>query len=375
MKSSKASGWLRPLAFLMIAVILIGTIGFAAGGLQSSPTLDPESGNSDEQNGDADENKDGNQSNNNSTDIPDEPEIHVPEYLNYLTGKEVTEAESRNKPLAFVTSSNAPIYGLSTSSLVFEFPIEDGSTRFLSYTTDVRSLGKIGSVTATRDFITNIVEYFGGVIVSDGCDDTVSYDSFSEHTESFDLSCHGGYHYTEHNQFSYTNGDLISAGLTNAGISSISKQNATLPFSFVEFGKDDVKLQGKAESVILPLEENNETELYYSKTECKYTLSKNGTVITDMLNNKAVSFDNVFIIFCDSVTHESAEASELVIDTVNGGKGYYITGGGVTEITWSVDNTGSMIFKDANCEILTVNRGTSYFSFVKSSKMNKVTIS
>lgn len=372
MKSSKNGGLLRSLSFLMIAVILIGTIGFAAGGLQSSPNDEPDSGKSDETVGDADENTDGNQE-----ELPElkEPEVYIPEYVNYLTGLEVSEAESRNKPHCFVTSSDAPMYGISKSSLVFEFPIEDGSTRLVAYQTDVKSLGKIGSIAPTRQFITNIAEYFGGVILSFGNDDSVKYDSYAEGVESFDFSKQTGYHYTEHNQFIYTNGDLISAGLGNANISTITKPKANLPFTFTDFGEDELIFESKAEAVILPYFKSNETEFYYSKELNRYIYSKGGTPKTDMLNNKSVSFDNVFILLSDSITYETAKTSELVMDTVKGGEGYYMTLGTMIKIKWSTDELGNLLLTDSNGVKLKINRGTSYFGFVKSSKAEAISIS
>lgn len=375
MKSSKNGGLLRSLSFLMIAVILIGTIGFAAGGLQSDPNVEPDSGKSDkEQNGEADENTDGKEENNKVPEEPEEPEIYIPEYVNYLTGLEVTEAVSRNRPLGFVISSNAPMYGISSTSLVFEFPIEDGTTRLLTYQTDVKSIGKIGSVTYTRQFITNIAEYFGGAIISHGNDDTVKYDGFGDSVEHFDLSEHTGYHYSEHNKFIYTNGDLINAGLSNAGLSAISKPKVNMPFNFTEFGEESMSFDVRAETVILPFSDANQTEFVYSKEQNDYLFTKDGTAVTDLINGKTTSFNNLFILFSDSVTYETSEASELVMDTVNGGDGYYITNGTACKIKWSVDDLGNMILTDTDGAKLKINRGRSYFSFFKSSKLGDISI-
>ena len=59
MKSLKTSSLFRLAALLLIAVITICMVGFVAEGWQSEPQNQPESGETDENNGDTDENTDG----------------------------------------------------------------------------------------------------------------------------------------------------------------------------------------------------------------------------------------------------------------------------------------------------------------------------
>jgi len=55
------------------------------------------------------------------------------------------------------------------------------------------------------------------------------------------------------------------------------------------------------------------------------------------------------------------------MNTAGGGRGYYATGGGYTEITWSVDEGGNLIFWDEDGAKLTVNRGRTYIGYFISS--------
>ena len=91
-----------------------------------------------------------------------------------------------------------------------------------------------------------------------------------------------------------------------------------------------------------------------------------------MLNGKNVAYTNLFILFANTTTYEKSEGTEMVIDTLSGGKGYYLSGGTMTEIYWSVSLEGALEFRTLNGEILTVNRGNSYIGYYKASQMSSV---
>ena len=79
-----------------------------------------------------------------------------------------------------------------------------------------------------------------------------------------------------------------------------------------------------------------------------------------MLTDDALAYDNVFILFADTVTYESASSSQMVMNTAGGGVGYYVTGGTVTAIRYEASLSGELAFYTEGGERLTVNRGTSY---------------
>lgn len=372
MNTPKTNSYARLIAFFLVAVTLICAFGFAANGWQSDTNNEPDSGEADNVNGETDENKDGSD----DTDkTPEEPIAPEPKFYNPLTGLETNEHSSIKKPLAFVMNPLAPLYGISSADLAIEFPIEDGTTRLLSISQDTANLGKIGSLAPTRGYISNLAKYFGSVLVSTGSDDTVRYDSFDLSGSSFNLSENSGYHYTEYTHFVYTNGDLISAGLANSGISSVQLSSPTLPYKFVDIEDSPVKGETVAISVALTFSEASSTEFYYNSTENSYTLTKGGAEKKDLLNDKEVAFENLFILFADSITYEGKDASELVMNTSGSGEGYYVTGGTCMKILWSADVSGNMIFKTESGEILTVNRGASYIGFLKASRTDDVKFS
>ncbi len=369
MNKSKIGSYGKIITFTVIAVALITIFGFSADGWQSINTKEPESGNTEGESGEADENQDGE---NKEEETPSEPEIYIPEYTNALTGLETTGELARMRPTAFVMSSTSPTYGIRGADVIAEFPTETGETRFLVVTSEVYSLVKIGSITKTRRYISNIAKYFGAILVSAGNDDGIEYDGCDMTGSGFDLSMHSGYHYTEFTHFNYSNGALITAGIANANIGTALNTQLALPYSFADFGTEVIAGTESARSIVIPYSASSESEMYYSEADGLYTFAKGGATKTDMLSDKPVQFKNVFILFADTVTYESAEATELVMNTADRGTGYYATMGTVIKSRWEASESGSLCFYTEGGEKLTVNRGSSYIGFVKSSLHSSV---
>ncbi len=365
MKSSKTSNHTRPVAFFLIAVTLIFTIGFAAGGWQSISNNQENSGEV------ADES---NKTDNNNNDIPPkEPEIYIPQYTNYLTGLEVSSEEANKKPIAVIMNSLMPLYGISSADMIIEMPTEGGDTRLLTYISSSSLPLKIGTIAPSRKYIDNMIKYFGGIMVSCGRDDYIQYGGFDISESKLDISQKSEYSYTEHTHYVYTNNSLLNSAISNTGISTDASLQS-FPFKFVDFGKENIKGSSSATGIIIPFSEENETEFTYSEKDGKYILSKNGEQKKDLLNDTKIAFDNLFILFADAITYETAQNSEMVLDTVSGGCGLYFTNGTYISIDWSVDDNGNMTFTTKDGQIMIANRGISYIGFMKSSKIDNVKI-
>ena len=187
------------------------------------------------------------------------------------------------------------------------------------------------------------------------------------------LSESSGYHYTEYTSYAYTNCDLVSAMTKNLEPSYTRLENPKTPYTFYEYGTSFSLNGNDCVSITLPYGQTNSTELIYSDNEKQYTLLKNGNVKTDMLYDKACTYDNVFILFADSTTYETCDYTETVLETAGEGYGKYATLGKIIDITWRV-NQGQLTFYDSEGNELIINRGTSYISYMKSSFIQKITI-
>lgn len=369
MKSSKTNGLGKLVSFIVLAVLLICTVGFAVSGWQE-PNKEPDSGDNGNTAVDTDGNTNGNPPDN-STTLPDDtsPEPEAPKFYSQITGLEITEAQYNTTPLGFVVDPSAPIYGLSTSEVAFEFPIENGKTRMLSYTTNTSILWKIGSLVATRNYISGMSNFFGGVVISNGNDDIVKYSAWDTSKIDLDISKYSECYYIENTLYIYTGKDYVNTALNSAeNLNKAPYKEAQ--FSFAE-GEEIVRGPSEAKTVTIPYS-SSETSLYYSEQSGKYLLFKSQNRKVDMLTGQNISFTNVFILFANATTYEKSDGTELVIDTISGGKGYYISNGTLTEIRWNVDENGSLSFKSLSGEALKINRGNSYFSYFKASESSKV---
>lgn len=370
MKSKKTSNHLRPVAFFLIAVALILTIGFAAFGRQTTDN----SGNNGEVDINSDKADQNTQSQQNpTTDTPSTDVPYTPKYVNYLTGLECSESISTSKPLVFLMSSASPNYGISSADMIIELPTETNETRLLSYVTKDKLPTKIGSLSPTRGYIDNLINFFGGFLISNKRDDFVKYDSYDIKSSYLDLSEKFEYGYTEYTQYLYTNNELLNSAFSSTD-SLTAEEQGKFPYAFSNYDSAAVSGDSHAVNIIIPYAESNETSFTYSEESNTYLFLKNGQQKRDLLNDKKVEFKNVFLLFADATTYETASNSELVLDTISGGAGIYFTEGTSIRFTWSTDTEGKMIFTAENGDILTANRGTSYIGFMKSSRMSDVKI-
>lgn len=360
-------------AFFVIAVVITCTVSFAANGWQSfiDDEADSDKIEADNSSGsdEFDENK--------GEESPDE-EVPVvlptPKYYHGITGLETDLETSLKRPICVCVGSTDPLYGISSSYLTIEFPTEYGNTRFLCFTDEANKLGKLGSLAPSRGYISNLVTYFGGILLSYGADDTFEYD-YKDPRDKLDFVETSGYSYTEYNSFVYTNGDLVNAFINNTRISLATSEVTNLPYLFPE-PDDKFELVGEgASSISILYSESNSTQLNYSSVEECYILSKNSMVKNDLLNDRSLQYDNVFILYANSTTYETEESTQLILDTYSSGSGIYAYGGKCTEIRWERDYSGNLVFYNSDNERLTINRGTSYISFVKASAKSSVKFS
>ena len=368
MNKAKRSNLVRVIAFFLIATIMVCTFGFTSDGWLIDSSTNISSNN----------NTQGSSGSLVGQKPPESekiPEIYIPEYINALTGLETTKDKVGDIPLSLVMDPDSPLYGTSNADITIEVPIENGQTRMLSIFTDLSNLWKVGSLAKTRGFITDLASSFGAHalhIGREGSNGSIGTDLL---IQSIDLASGSGYCYSEYTYFCYTNASLIQNAIASMGISPDRTYEGKLPFSFTEYGRDPIQLEKKASVITIDYSANSSTTLKYDEITEKYTLLKCGAEKKDLLNDSNHEYTNCFVLFVDSVTYESSLGLETVLKIADGGYGFYVTKGSVMNILWNRSSDGSLIFINENGENLTVNRGTSFISFVKSYRNDTVLFS
>ena len=373
MKRLQNGNLAKLVAFFVIAVVITCTLSFAANGWQSfinEPSSDEITTEKITVNNKIDEN------NNDENKPGDDISAIQPadKFYHPITGLETNLETSLKRPVSICFDSSNPLYGISSSYLTIEFPTEYGNTRFLCFTDEAKSLGKIGALAPTRGYISNLATYFGGILLSYGSDDTFEY-AYKNPANVLDFKATSGYCYTEYTSLVYTNGDLVNAFLNNSSINPSASELINLPYDFASLGMQS-SIDGKsANSISISFSDTSITSLNYSSADSKYVLTKNSSFKNDLLNDKALAYTNIFVLYANTTTYETESDTQLIVDTYSNGTGIYATMGECIEIKWEKDAYGNLIFYDMNGIKLEVNRGTSYIAFAKASVKTAVEIS
>ena len=368
-------GLYKIISAVLIAVLLILIIGFAVFGLngdegENSGDINADAQiNADKPNGDTDEN---NGTADNIYGESDNEAVSGTQTLSYyLTGLPCDEDIYYANPFVLLTDPMAPAYGISKAQMLIEIPVENGQTRYLAYHSSLEGLGKLGAFSPTRDYISAIVNFFGGILAANGNDDIVSYDAPAQNLH-LDLAENVAYRYKENGKRIYSDEALLMSLVAKESIDTEYIVTRSLPFDFCDTD-DTVMGKTKARTVTIPYSVGMETKLIYNDNTGRYTLIKGNAECTDMLTGNAAEFDNAFVLFSDMITYELSLGTQTVVSTASGGTGYYITKGTLTEIRWSVDDAGELRFFGLDGKVLVVNRGTSYISYYKAADASAVT--
>ena len=356
MNTAKISSYNRLIAFFLIIVALLSVLVVSANGLQSNaPFWD----NTD----DTVKDKNDDVSNDVPTDIPsDNVEPEAPKFYHHITGVEVSEEVYGDSQVAYVIDGNSPLCGVANCNVLIEFPIENQKTRYIMISDKKSNHTKIGSITYTRKFISNLAPIFGATIVSLGNDDTIEYKHINV-SNSIELTKNPGSYYTEYTYFTYTNPKLISSITTSS-----TNVTSTLPYSFIGNSTSVAFRNISAKTINIPYD--TATSLVFSQDQNGYCLYKMGSDRIDVSTSDKAIFTNVLILYADSMTYETADKTEMIINTCGSGKGYFAYNGFAEEITWNMDDDGNLALCDKSGKPLELGRGSIYMAYVKSSTIN-----
>lgn len=366
MKTHKIPRFMRPILIALISVLLIVATALTGCKLSSISNSKPPQDLIDQA-----KEAEGNQEVKNETDDPVPKPEPVKKSYKVLTGLETTSELADLRPVAISISNGAyslPQYGIGNSDILIEVPLEDGSTRLALLTTNYRNMTTIGSVASTRSYLLKICDAFHAVQCFNGSDGTVSEEELSSYTVlDYESQKLANMYYYDDTRFDktdlMTNGILIDAGIRKAGYADRDSSDY-LPFVFAADGTDAPAGASLASKASIRYSDNLNVTFTYDSATRKYYRYEYGEQQIDAATNEAVSFDNLFILCAASLTYETESKKSLDLDMEEGGSGYYLSHGTVTNFTWQRAEDGTMDFYDASGNRLVVNRGTSYMGFV-----------
>ena len=378
-EASSGIGFYKIVSIILIAAVLILIVSFAVSGSGDDPLNDGDNSGDSMGNTNADADKpngdtvaNGGTADNINAENSNQ-ENKDPQYYYYLSGTPCTAEQYAKLPIVFVSDPSAPTYGISSAEIVVEIPTENGKSRFMIFNREIEGFGKIGAFSPTRDYMSQILKFFGGILISNGNDDIVDYGHLPQSLH-LDLSTNKEYVYMENGKNLYSDSESLEKFIKNESIDITTPITTKLPF--VINGTDAlIKGHSAATKVVIPYGENSESELIYDADNDCYMMAKDGRYKVDMLTGKNATFKNAFVLFSDMITYELSSGTETVVNTATSGTGYYITCGTLIEIKWATDQAGELTFYDLDGNQLIINRGNSYISYYKSSAKDDVSYS
>lgn len=290
-------------------------------------------------------------------------------FVNNLTGEKNLTADERGlKPLA-VAINNISVAqkvqsGIGFADVVFETEVEGGITRLLAlYKAPKEEYGPIGAIRSARVVFAELAKSMNAAYVFHGRDEKYC----TPRIKALGLPCieisEKAYGERKSNGLSwehrlYTSGKGLKNAIRDKGYSNNSDEPAWLKFTDekqMPTEKIAQKVQAKFNSTYI-------TEFYYNSDSGKYCRGAKGVIFTDYTSGKNEEFKNVFVLKTEMHYFSDNYHRDIKL---NGGSGYYATGGRYEEIRWSKSGEDTPIkFFDAYGNELSVAVGNSYVCIV-----------
>ena len=362
MNIKKTSNLLRMIAFFLTAIILCCTFGFTVDGWFDDSN---------------DENHIIHKPNNDTSqneEVGSPPDINKPEeiiplFYNQLTGLICSEEEYNSFIISYILTQDAE-YGLSSSDIVIEIPVENNETRLISISKYSKVHNKIGSFAPARSQILDILSNLSDVSVSYGYDDNIISQENTNTAANTDLSING-YYYNEFGEKAYSNSEMLDVAIKSIVIDRDISQRESSLLNFCDC-ENPITLGNYNASLV---EINNcvskNLSFVYNAEFSEYNIYINNVKSFDRATGTDLFFTNCLILFSDFITYEKSDYTQSVINSTEG-KGYYFTMGGIKEIYWSFNSNGEISFLDELNNPIVFNRGKTYISILKSSQISTV---
>lgn len=301
--------------------------------------------------------------------------------LNLLTGHYDLSDEAVGKRPVVITVNNVeasmPQYGIETADIIFEIPVETGLTRMLAVYADLYAIPNVCSVRSYRYYFAPVALTYDAIYIHWGEDPSMldylyslnmtRYDGISD-TWLFgrDEERLAQRYNVEHTSVFY--GPLLAQRLESDGArTDLDEAHNVTAFNFVPDGQEIIPDGQDCTAVDIEYGSVG-SGLCYLENEGKYYKTQNGKEQIEGSNGNVLKFDNIFLLNTDIALRNVEQRISVNWNGGEGYTGYYISKGKAQPITWSkADEWSPFIFLDAQGNILNVNTGKSYITFVKES--------
>ena len=304
--------------------------------------------------------------------VDEKPELL---FKNPLTGLPCDESFVNKRPVAMMINNikqAVPQLGISNADIMYECIVEGGITRLMCVFSDYENLPVTGSVRSSRDYYIDIAQSHDAIYAHCGGSEDAystiaarnidnidgvrgSYTEASAYWKDQDRVRNMGYEHA-----SMTNGEKLSAAISNLGFRTQLTDGFTHPLSFLD---EEITFDGEdAKSVTVSFSGSYSRSFFaYDEENGVYKKGQYGASHTDANTGKAVSFENIILL---SVSYKDTGDSyhHLVMTFEGEGKGYYISNGKLKNIVWKKTGrqTPYALYEADGVTPLLLNPGKSY---------------
>ena len=301
--------------------------------------------------------------------VPVAAEKEIASY-NPLTGTALSDPASVSaRPVAIMINNikkATPQVGLSAADILYELEVEGSITRQMAVFANPAAVPEIGSIRSLRHDFIELAGAFDAIVVHFG-GSTVAYDTIKAlGTEHVDSS-NAGYAYwrdptwrkTRGYEHSVkTNGANLVKAINKLKLRTTNKTGNRAWFYFQSGSSVVPAAGGAATTVTAPFSNYNIATFKYDAKSQTYGTGQFGKAQIDQTNGQQLRFTNVLLL---KTTVTSYAGSKLREYDLNGGTGYYVSGGKYEAITWRKGGVyDPWIFVKADGTELTLNRGKTY---------------
>ncbi|MCH5265282.1 MAG: DUF3048 domain-containing protein [Lachnospiraceae bacterium] len=294
-----------------------------------------------------------------------------------MTGQWVKESTENQRPFAVMINNIEYAFqrqrGTSKADILYEALAEGGITRMLAIYQDVRKVKQIGSVRSARHYYAQFAYEWDAIYCHFG--HTKYAVSKMKKLKTQNLSGLSGIGPVVYSRVSgiaaphnvYTTGKKLIKGAKKLGYST-KKRSGRSAEHFTFYDTDtDLGFGKETKKVIIPFSNYSTCQMKYNKKKKKYMKYEYGQKHMDAQNKKQLSFKNVIIQLVDETNIDRNGYQTMTLSGT--GKGYYITNGKRTAITWRRnESSNTMTYKDKDGRTLMVNPGKTYIAVYPNSR-------
>ena len=312
---------------------------------------------------------------------PSEPEPTEPAGpLNPLTGEgDYPESALGKRPVTvMVNNLNAaiPHRGLSKADILYEVAVEGGITRILAVFANPEDVPYVGPVRSVRHYYTDfaypydpIFVHFGGskpgkaAVADRGLNnvDGLVYGTQVFYKDSWRAQNRG----VEHSYFINSEGLLTAANKRGYSLEGE-------PAPLLAISQEPVAPETKRGGVYVKFSSYTNSQFDYDPETGLYAKSRNGEAHIDADTEETLTFANVLVLVTSITSYDGGDLREVALGS---GSGWFFTGGGYEEISWSKGNyQNQFAFTKKDGNPITGNVGPTFVAIIDSSQAPNMSI-